>query len=284
VQENRNGGIKMVNKHNLKGKSGLNVVLVIVLMSMLIVSTTGCIEKEGGIGKEAEDTVLPTVNILNPADDATINGTVIINVDASDNVGISKVEFYIDDTLKNTDTISPYEWNWDTTTYSNGTYTLKVIAYDESGNNNYHQITVNVMNEVVDEGPVYREEVEQFTASIEPPACAACKGNPHDWNVSTDAYKIIAVLTWDDTSWDLDFELGIGTDTENGTKKTSDTGGEKGDGEGIVTLIYEPGTELETGTWYVQVSTKEETGYLPGYKRPGEECEYTVEVTIYYLQ
>ncbi|MCG2826744.1 MAG: hypothetical protein L6265_09155, partial [Thermoplasmatales archaeon] len=88
----------------------------------------------------------------------------------------------------------------------------------------------------------------------------------------------------DDKSWDLDFELGIGTDTEDGTKKASENCGEKGNGEGIVTLIYEPGTELETGTWYVQVSTKEETGYLPGYKRPGEECEYTVEVTIYYLE
>jgi hypothetical protein len=53
-----------------------------------------------------------------------------IEVDASDDKGVSKVEFYVDNILKNTDTKTPYEWNWDTAKGPSGNRTLKVKAYD----------------------------------------------------------------------------------------------------------------------------------------------------------
>ncbi|HYM60781.1 MAG TPA: Ig-like domain-containing protein [Thermoanaerobaculia bacterium] len=80
------------------------------------------------------DTQSPTVSITAPASGATVSGTVAVNATASDNVGVTKVEFYLDGTLKSTDTTSPYSWSWDTTSSSNGSHTLTAKAYDAAGN------------------------------------------------------------------------------------------------------------------------------------------------------
>ena len=69
-----------------------------------------------------------------------VAGTVTVSANASDTVGVSKVEFYVDNALKNTDTASPYAFSWDTTNGSahpcNGahTHTLSAKAYDGAGN------------------------------------------------------------------------------------------------------------------------------------------------------
>ncbi len=53
---------------------------------------------------------------------------------AADNIsGVKSVAFYLDDVLKENDTSSPYEWNWNTRGFF-FQYTLKVIAYDNAGN------------------------------------------------------------------------------------------------------------------------------------------------------
>jgi len=55
-----------------------------------------------------EDTTPPNIQITSPADNSFVYGTVSVKVDASDQSGIQKVEFYIDDTLLNTDSTPPY--------------------------------------------------------------------------------------------------------------------------------------------------------------------------------
>ncbi|HOJ50681.1 MAG TPA: PHB depolymerase family esterase [Spirochaetota bacterium] len=90
----------------------------------------GCSAGSGG----GSDTTAPTVNITSPTNGSTVSGTVTITATASDNVGVTKVEFYINNTKVGEDTTSPYEYNWDTTGYSNGTYSLKAVAYDAAGN------------------------------------------------------------------------------------------------------------------------------------------------------
>ena len=63
-----------------------------------------------------------------------IVGEIEIEVNALDNLSrISKVEFYIDDKLKNEDKTEPYSWTWEekVTFFP---YTIKVIAYDNAGN------------------------------------------------------------------------------------------------------------------------------------------------------
>lgn len=59
-------------------------------------------------------------------------GKISIDAYADDDVGIKKVEFYVDDELKQTDNAPPYSWLWDESAI--GSYDVKVSAYDKSGN------------------------------------------------------------------------------------------------------------------------------------------------------
>jgi len=82
----------------------------------------------------AGDTIKPTTSITAPANGATVSGTVTVSASASDNVGVTKVEFYLDGVLKSTDTTSPYSWSWGTTGSANGSHSLTSKAYDAAGN------------------------------------------------------------------------------------------------------------------------------------------------------
>jgi hypothetical protein len=82
----------------------------------------------------APDTTPPTTSITAPANNATVSGTVSVTASASDNVGVTKVEFYLDNALQSTATVSPYSWSWNTTTALNGAHALSSKAYDAAGN------------------------------------------------------------------------------------------------------------------------------------------------------
>lgn len=93
------------------------------------------------------DTTAPKVSITSPSRNAKVNGTVTISVAASDNIGVGKVEFYVNGVLKLTDGSSPYAYAWNTSTVTNGTYTLMSRAYDAAGNRGQSKaITVMVRN------------------------------------------------------------------------------------------------------------------------------------------
>lgn len=93
------------------------------------------------------DTTAPTASITAPANGATVSGTVSVTANASDNVGVTKVEFYADGALRTTDTTSPYSWSWDTTTFANSSHTLVAKAYDAAGNaGTSSNVTVTVSN------------------------------------------------------------------------------------------------------------------------------------------
>ncbi len=58
-----------------------------------------------------------------------------IIVNASDDLsGMGRIEFYIKDSLKKTDTSAPYVWLWKDITFGLKAYDIKVIAYDNVGN------------------------------------------------------------------------------------------------------------------------------------------------------
>jgi chitodextrinase len=92
------------------------------------------------------DTNPPTVSINSPANGATVSATVTVTAGASDNVGVTKVEFYIDSALQSTDTSSPYTFSWDTTEFANGNHTISAKAYDAAGNTNSDDNSVTVDN------------------------------------------------------------------------------------------------------------------------------------------
>ncbi|MBN1203581.1 MAG: S8 family serine peptidase, partial [Myxococcaceae bacterium] len=84
------------------------------------------------VGQET-DTEAPTASLTSPAAGATLTGNVTLNASASDNFGVTQVEFYDGDTLLATDTRAPYSFAWDTRTVLNGARALTVRAYDMAG-------------------------------------------------------------------------------------------------------------------------------------------------------
>jgi hypothetical protein len=80
------------------------------------------------------DTTPPTTAITAPANGATVSGTINVTASASDNVGVTRVEIYIDSALKATLTSSPYTYSWNTAAVANGAHTIVSKAYDAAGN------------------------------------------------------------------------------------------------------------------------------------------------------
>ncbi len=101
------------------------------------------------VDNQAPDTIPPTVSITDPFNGATVSGTISFSANATDDQSMDRVEFYDDGSLVGTDFASPYSYNWDTTTFSNGSHTLQAKAYDAAGNEGTSStITVTVDNQV----------------------------------------------------------------------------------------------------------------------------------------
>ncbi|MGR3179030.1 MAG: Ig-like domain-containing protein [Candidatus Anammoxibacter sp.] len=106
------------------------------------------------------DDNFPSVSITSPDNGDIVSDTVNVTAKVTDGNGITKVEFYLDGTLKFTDTSSPYSWSWDTTLSTNGSYLLKAIAYDTINQTATNQINVTVRN--TDEIPPESFSVNAF--------------------------------------------------------------------------------------------------------------------------
>jgi len=80
------------------------------------------------------DTTAPTVTITSPASGAAISLNTSVYVNASDNVGVTRVELFVDGKLTATATSSPFTTKWNTKKTAAGTHTLQSKAYDSAGN------------------------------------------------------------------------------------------------------------------------------------------------------
>ena len=77
-------------------------------------------------------------------DNALVIGKITIEVDAFDEEGTEKVEFYVDSELKYVDDELPYEWLLDETIF--GRHCLEVVAYDKEGNEAKDNINIIIFN------------------------------------------------------------------------------------------------------------------------------------------
>jgi M6 family metalloprotease-like protein len=91
---------------------------------------------------------MPVCQITAPATGSGFNpnSTVSVTVTATDSDGtITSVAFYVDDVLKNTDTTSPYAWNWNTSSYGPGQHIIKAIATDNSSNTAQSSVAIIIL-------------------------------------------------------------------------------------------------------------------------------------------
>lgn len=96
----------------------------------------------------------PTVEITKPNKGFYINdkkvifflpvtviiGNITIEVNASDETDVNNVEIYIDNTLKARIISEPYTWTWSEKSF--GKHTLKIVVYDDAGNQATSEIVV----------------------------------------------------------------------------------------------------------------------------------------------
>jgi subtilisin family serine protease len=97
----------------------------------------GRIDALGAVAKakasSASDSQPPTVAISSPTG-GQLRGVIPVDVSATDNVGVTKVELLVDEIVVATDTITPFGFSWDTTTTQDGVVTIQARAYDSAGN------------------------------------------------------------------------------------------------------------------------------------------------------
>jgi len=75
----------------------------------------------------------PTAAITNLVEGQRVHGTIAVEVAASDDLALARVELYGDTTLVQTLTVPPFSFALDTTLFSNGTHTVRAVAYDSIG-------------------------------------------------------------------------------------------------------------------------------------------------------
>ena len=122
----------------------------------------------------AVDAQAPTVAIANLAASSTVSGVVPVNVNASDNVGVARVELKVNGNTVAVDNAAPYAFSWDSAGVANGMASLVAYAYDAAGNVAASAaVSVNVANNVT----LVQKDTTAPTLRIANPTSGKVNGN-----------------------------------------------------------------------------------------------------------
>jgi hypothetical protein len=98
-------------------------------------------------GTRPADSDAPAVSVTSPAGEGNVEGRIAIAAIASDNLGVTHVDFYADGVLIARSAGPPYVVSWDTAAVPNGRVGLEARAYDAAGNvTQSSAVTVTVAN------------------------------------------------------------------------------------------------------------------------------------------
>ncbi len=96
----------------------------------------------------APDTEAPSVTIDSPAPGASLSDVVTVSATAADNAGVDRVELYVGDNLVETRAAAPFDFQLATRVFADGSYPLRVKAYDAAGNVATAEVSVSIDNTV----------------------------------------------------------------------------------------------------------------------------------------
>jgi hypothetical protein len=105
----------------------------------------------------------PSVTINTPASGATVSGVVPVQVTATDDTSVTRIEIYVDNVLRAVQTAAAFTWNFDTAEVANGTHTLTVKAYDPAQNIGQASVTFTTQN---DFSPLPEPSIPQHSSGI----------------------------------------------------------------------------------------------------------------------
>lgn len=173
------------------------------------------------------DTQPPSVTIAAPTG-GQVRGVVPVDVKATDNTAVARVELYVGGKLLATDILAPYEFGWDASTLADGDVTLSARAYDGAGNMaTSPPVTVTVANDTTAPTVAFSNPTGGSTVSGTVPVSVSATDNSKVTKISLTidgrevavAYGSSLSFSWD-TSGSLSLKTGKGK------------GGGKGGGKG----------------------------------------------------
>jgi hypothetical protein len=133
-------------------------------------------------GIRSADTQPPVVALMAPAPGATLAGLASIDVSASDDVAVARVELRVHGAVVASDALAPFGFSWDTSSVPNGQATLAAVAYDAAGNAaGSAAVTVNVAN-----APVLPTDTAAPSVAIVSPSGGTVKGTVSITTQATD--------------------------------------------------------------------------------------------------
>jgi hypothetical protein len=131
--------------------------------------------------KQVADTEAPVVT----ASVSGSSGQITLNASASDNVGVKRVEFSVDGTLKGSSSAAPFTLKLDSNLLSNGPHALSAVAFDAANNaGNSGAVSFTVANladvsalvRISSSGLVYNRVTQRYNGSITLTATQALSG------------------------------------------------------------------------------------------------------------
>jgi len=118
--------------------SGITASYVFATPGTYVVTLT-VRDADGNVGTDSlavtvRDVTAPTITVSSPAEGASVPGSVVIVVSATDNTAVVRVEFFVDGVSVGNDTTAPFQWPLAAGSLKDGNHTLMVVAYDAAGN------------------------------------------------------------------------------------------------------------------------------------------------------
>lgn len=124
-----------------------------LLLAMCLSVFAACGGGGGGSGEVATppvidppvvDATAPVVTITAPLANAKVTGFTTIAANASDNVGVVRVDFLVNGVQIASDAVAPYAYNWSAFSLAAGSYTLSARAYDAANNYQSSNVVITV--------------------------------------------------------------------------------------------------------------------------------------------
>jgi thermitase len=132
------------------------------------------------------DATAPVANITSPSDGSSVSAGVSVSVSATDNVGVTRVDLYVDGSFFSSDATAPYSFFWNTSAVGNGPHSLTAVAFDAAGNiGTSPAVSANVNNNQV-------ADTQPPSVSIAAPVSIA-KGAGNKLTVSVSATDNVGV-------------------------------------------------------------------------------------------
>ena len=99
------------------------------------VDSSGNVTESSGVSVQvaATDSTAPSVSLTAPQNSTVVSGATTISATATDDVGVSRVEFFLNGELLYAGNSAPFTFSWDTSSVANGVHTLVAKAYDAAG-------------------------------------------------------------------------------------------------------------------------------------------------------